>query len=55
MSKKTKTWSVWVDGFEMNSYKLTYTSALLFKIKLENEEAYKDSEIIIEETYKDEE
>jgi len=41
------------EGFEMNSYKLTYASALLFKIKLENDDVEYE-EIVIEETYKEE-
>ncbi len=49
--KEQKIWSVWVDGFEMNSYILDYAGALKMKEELEMEGECDDSEIIIDDTY----
>ena len=48
---KQKIWSVWVDGVEMNSYKLDYEQALDMRDDLVLEDDYKESEIIIDDTY----
>ena len=54
MSKETKTWSIWVDGFEMNVHKLDYEGAVKMKKELMYEDEYEDFEIEIDETYKEE-
>ena len=49
--KHQKIWSVWVDGFEMNSYILDYAQASDMKESLALEDEYLGSEIIIDDTY----
>ena len=51
--KLAKVWSVWVDGFEMNSYILTYGEALKMKDDLLMEGEYEEDEIFIDTTYAD--
>ena len=46
-----KIWSVWVDGFEMNSYILDYEQALNMRDDLMLEDDYQDCDIVIEDTY----